>query len=193
MEEVNSAIEDLKSKVAEFYKDNVRPFLMDFDYFLQCSWLVAVVGAVLVHPSSDVFKQFLSIMTYTCDDEKAERMREQIGAEKVKTLNEATELLAFFRVNLLEKCNELLGYASIPEKDGNDDISLVDDLNHGQELWDTAQEETTHVSEQYAFPHECSTMSEWKRSRIIRLVASLSNEGEEEGNEEEEEQAGEET
>lgn len=191
--EVDEAIEDLKSKIAEFYQENVRPFLMDFDYFLQCSWLVAVIGTVLVHPSSDVFKQFLSIMTYTCDDdEKVERMREQIGAEKVKTLNEATELLAFFRVNLLEKCNELLGYASIPEKDGTDDISLVDDLNRGQELWDTDQEETTHVSEQYAFPHECSTMSEWKRSRILRLVSSLSNEGEAEENEEEEEQAGEE-
>lgn len=198
--DVDGAIKDLKAKIAGFYQDFVRPFLMDFDYFLQCSWLVSVLGAVLVHPPPDVFTQFLGIMTYThedatiCeDDEKVEKMLEQIGAEKVRTLNEATELLARFRVDLLKKCNELLGYASIPEKDGEDEISLVDDLNRGQDLWDTDEGRmTTHVSEQYAFPPEFSTMSEWSRSRIIRLVASLANEDEAEENEEEEEEGAEE-
>ena len=184
--DVNSVKDEIKSVegfLQDQYATRVKNFVMHLDFYLQCSWLVSVFHAVMVHPSVSVFKGYMERMTYKFDDdetdEKVQEKIRQIGRDKMNAVEESARLLAFFRYDLIRKCHDLLGSVSIPQPiegesgEEPEEITLVDEITRDQRECELVQCNTDEYQLSYTFPREFSSLQDKRMYEIVKLIESL--------------------
>jgi hypothetical protein len=81
-----------------------------FDYFLQCSWIVAVVESIWAHPPAKVFRSFLAALHFGCqwDDATISANVRLMGESKASAVDEKIDLIVHFHGELFKKCPNLL-------------------------------------------------------------------------------------
>ena len=182
VKDVKDEIERVEGFLQDQYATRVKNFVMHLDFYLQCSWLVSVFHAVMVHPSVSVFKGYMERMTYKFDDaETDEEIQEkirQIGRDKMAAVEESAKLLAFFRYDLIRKCHDLLGSVSIPqpienESGDQEEITLVDEITRDQRECEFVQCNTDEYQLAYTFPRDFSSLQDKQMYEIVKLIESL--------------------
>jgi hypothetical protein len=107
LDEFGAAILDC---VHSQYTECVYQEMLWFDYFLQCSRIVAVVESVWAHPPAAVFRSFLDDLHFSCpwDDATIGANVRLMGESKAAAVDEKIDLIVHFHGELFKKCPKLL-------------------------------------------------------------------------------------
>lgn len=119
-EETEELIESLKAaetsitdSARSIYDDPLLHYLSMLDFFLQCSWLVAVINAEMICPPPSHYIKFLkqfgmNTEEYEDDEEKLRDIIRNMGKSKLELVSEVANLLIYFRNGFKDVCAKVL-------------------------------------------------------------------------------------